>query len=77
MRTVVHLSDLHFGRADPALLEPLAAQVNEMRPHVVVVSGEHQDQNPGRSPGELTNEPDSIQPGQLKVDDRDRERHLA
>ena len=23
MRTLVHLSDLHFGRVDPALLSPL------------------------------------------------------
>ena len=27
MRTIVHLSDLHFGRVDPALLEPLRRAV--------------------------------------------------
>jgi len=40
VRTVVHLSDLHFGREDPALLEPLVAAVAAARPEVVVVSGD-------------------------------------
>jgi 3',5'-cyclic AMP phosphodiesterase CpdA len=40
MRTLVHLSDLHFGRVDPALLEPLRALVHEIAPDVVVVSGD-------------------------------------
>ncbi|MEW6271678.1 MAG: metallophosphoesterase family protein [Thermodesulfobacteriota bacterium] len=40
MRTIVHLSDLHFGREDPTLLDPLAAAVEEAQPHVVVVSGD-------------------------------------
>lgn len=40
MRTLVHLSDLHFGRVNPALLEPLAARVHAVRPDVVVVSGD-------------------------------------
>ena len=40
MRTLVHLSDLHFGRIDPAVLEPLAHAVTEARPDVVVVSGD-------------------------------------
>ncbi|MFN2645630.1 MAG: metallophosphoesterase [Burkholderiales bacterium] len=40
MRTLVHLSDLHFGRVDPPLLVPLARAVREARPHVVVVSGD-------------------------------------
>lgn len=40
MRTLVHLSDLHFGRTDPQLLEPLARQINEMNPDVVAVSGD-------------------------------------
>ena len=37
MRTVVHLSDLHFGRVDAALLDPLSRLVNEFDPDVVVV----------------------------------------
>ena len=40
MRTVVHLSDLHFGRVDPALLAPLSALVHAVAPDVVVVSGD-------------------------------------
>lgn len=40
MRTLVHLSDLHFGRVDAAVLEPLCRRVAELRPDVVVVSGD-------------------------------------
>ncbi len=40
MRTLVHLSDLHFGRVDEALLEPLRALVHKIAPDVVVVSGD-------------------------------------
>lgn len=40
MRTLVHLSDLHFGRVDPALLEPLRSLVHAIAPDVVVVSGD-------------------------------------
>ena len=40
MRTIVHLSDLHFGRVDQALIEPLIAAVNELRPDLVAVSGD-------------------------------------
>lgn len=40
MRTIVHLSDLHFGRIDYALIEPLVATIHEMRPSVVAVSGD-------------------------------------
>ncbi|CAN7462771.1 metallophosphoesterase [Pseudoduganella sp. LjRoot289] len=40
MRTLVHLSDLHFGRVDEALLAPLKACVESLRPDVVVVSGD-------------------------------------
>jgi 3',5'-cyclic AMP phosphodiesterase CpdA len=40
MRTLVHLSDLHFGRVDPVLLEPLRALVHRLAPDVVVVSGD-------------------------------------
>lgn len=40
MRTLVHLSDLHFGRVDRALLEPLRERVRALRPHVIVVSGD-------------------------------------
>lgn len=40
MRTLVHLSDLHFGRVDPALLAPLIDAVHAAAPHAVVVSGD-------------------------------------
>ena len=40
MRTIVHLSDLHFGRVDAALLAPLRAQVEALGPDLVVVSGD-------------------------------------
>ena len=40
MRTLVHLSDLHFGRVDRELLQPLTDRVRALEPHVVVVSGD-------------------------------------
>lgn len=40
MRTLVHLSDLHFDRVDEALLEPLIENVRATKPDVVVVSGD-------------------------------------
>ncbi len=40
MRTLVHLSDLHFGRVDPVVVEGLRDTVRALRPHLVVVSGD-------------------------------------
>ncbi|HEY9231987.1 MAG TPA: metallophosphoesterase family protein [Blastocatellia bacterium] len=40
MRTLVHLSDLHFGRVDPAIIEPLIATINDLKPHLIAVSGD-------------------------------------
>jgi 3',5'-cyclic AMP phosphodiesterase CpdA len=40
MRTIAHLSDLHFGRVNPALLEPLSEFLHAAQPHVLVVSGD-------------------------------------
>jgi 3',5'-cyclic AMP phosphodiesterase CpdA len=40
MRTIVHLSDLHFGRIDPKLPGPLRAAVESLDPDVVCVSGD-------------------------------------
>jgi len=40
MRTIVHLSDLHFGRVNLSLLEPLKDVVCEIEPDVVAISGD-------------------------------------
>lgn len=40
MRTIVHLSDIHFGRVDEAVVGPLIAAVNQITPDVVAVSGD-------------------------------------
>lgn len=39
-RLVVHLSDLHFGRIDPATLDPLVETVRAMQPDLVAISGD-------------------------------------
>ena len=39
-RRIVHLSDLHFGRARPELLAPLIAEVNALAPDLVAISGD-------------------------------------
>lgn len=40
MRTLVHLSDLHFGRVDPQLIDPLIKSIAEINPDLVAVSGD-------------------------------------
>ena len=40
MRTIVHLSDLHFGRLDPRVVSPLVAAVEAVAPDLVAVSGD-------------------------------------
>ena len=40
MRTIAHLSDLHFGRVDAALLAPLIEFLHGAKPDVLVVSGD-------------------------------------
>jgi 3',5'-cyclic AMP phosphodiesterase CpdA len=40
VRTIVHLSDLHFGKVNQALLTPLAEAVSALAPDVVVVYGD-------------------------------------
>ena len=40
MRTLVHLSDLHFGRVDQELLAPLRGLIERVAPDVLVVSGD-------------------------------------
>ena len=40
MRTIVHLSDLHFGRADPAVVEACGRAIDELAPDLVAISGD-------------------------------------
>jgi 3',5'-cyclic AMP phosphodiesterase CpdA len=40
MRTVAHLSDLHFGRHDVATAEALLESLEQQRPDLVIVSGD-------------------------------------
>lgn len=40
MRTLLHLSDLHFDRIDASLLDPLCAFAGKLAPDLVVVSGD-------------------------------------
>lgn len=40
MRTIVHLSDLHTGRFDPAVRDPLVTAVRQARADLVVISGD-------------------------------------
>jgi 3',5'-cyclic AMP phosphodiesterase CpdA len=39
-RTVVHLSDLHFGREDPAVVAALIEEIARLAPALVAVSGD-------------------------------------
>lgn len=40
MRSIVHLSDIHFGRVHLPVVEPLIEAVNAINPDVVAVSGD-------------------------------------
>ena len=40
MRKIVHLSDLHFGKVDYAVLEPLKEAISSMAADLIVVSGD-------------------------------------
>jgi 3',5'-cyclic AMP phosphodiesterase CpdA len=40
MRTIVHLSDVHFGRIDPATVAPLLKAIAGVRPDLTVLSGD-------------------------------------
>ncbi|MBC8031243.1 MAG: metallophosphoesterase [Pyrinomonadaceae bacterium] len=40
MRTIVHLSDLHFGRVDLTVVEPLIETITKIKPDLVAVSGD-------------------------------------
>jgi 3',5'-cyclic AMP phosphodiesterase CpdA len=40
MRTIVHVSDVHFGRIDPSTVTPLLSTIAATRPDLTVVSGD-------------------------------------
>jgi len=40
MRTIVHLSDIHFGRIDPALVDRLSSAITQISPDLLAVSGD-------------------------------------
>src|SRR5205823_5980198 len=40
MRTIAHISDLHFGRVDPRVADGLADELSHRQPTVLVVSGD-------------------------------------
>ncbi|MEA2711293.1 MAG: hypothetical protein QOF78_3894 [Phycisphaerales bacterium] len=40
MRTIAHLSDIHFGCIDPLVVEACVADVHEQKPSLVVMSGD-------------------------------------
>jgi 3',5'-cyclic AMP phosphodiesterase CpdA len=40
MRTIAHISDIHFGRDDPPVAEALVGELHEHKPSLVVMSGD-------------------------------------
>src|SRR5687768_2267054 len=40
MRTIAHISDIHFGATDPAVVEGCVADVHEQQPSLVIMSGD-------------------------------------
>lgn len=40
IRTIVHISDLHFGRINEPLLQPLIDFIKTLKPDVIVISGD-------------------------------------
>lgn len=40
MRRIAHISDLHFGRTNPAVVAGLADELNDDRPDLVIASGD-------------------------------------
>lgn len=40
MRTLIHLSDLHFGRVDPMIVTPLLDFIRTTKPDLVAISGD-------------------------------------
>src|SRR3954452_19014601 len=40
MRTIAHISDVHFGKIDPQIVEALIADLHAQKPDLMVISGD-------------------------------------
>lgn len=40
MRRIAHISDLHFGTEDDAIVEALVAELNDLNPNLIAISGD-------------------------------------
>jgi 3',5'-cyclic AMP phosphodiesterase CpdA len=40
MKKIVHISDLHFGRVDERRIAPLIKHIQDIKPDIVVISGD-------------------------------------
>jgi len=40
MRTIAHISDIHFGKIDPTIVEAVATEIQVQQPSLVVMSGD-------------------------------------
>ena len=40
MKTIVHLSDLHFGKVDKSRINPLINIITGIKPDLVIISGD-------------------------------------
>jgi 3',5'-cyclic AMP phosphodiesterase CpdA len=40
VKRIAHISDLHFGRTDPAVVEGLLSELNGTRPDLVIITGD-------------------------------------
>ena len=40
MRTIVHISDIHFGRTEASSIKMLLAAIETIHPHLVIISGD-------------------------------------
>ena len=40
MRRLVHISDVHFGKINQEQIEPLTRQIHELKPDVMIISGD-------------------------------------
>ena len=67
MRTLAHLSDLHFGRIDPAVLDPLREAVRSAQPDLITVSGDFTQRAQRKQFAAAREFLDSLEPPKLMV----------